>query len=203
MPDESGKSTPYHHGNLRQALIQAGLEILEREGNQALSLRKAARKAGVSHTAPYRHFASKDDLIAAIAEEGYRELDAGMRAALSAAPPDDHRARLLALGEAYIRFALEHPHHLRVMFGDFPEACRPNPGDSFDLLVQTIAAGQRDGVIVEGDTLQLALALWAAVHGLSLLLVEDKIPAMLLKADSPEDLIRDCLQTAYHGLERK
>ncbi len=202
MPDQTAKDTPYHHGNLRQALIEAGLEILEQEGSRALSLRKAARKAGVSHTAPYRHFANKEALIAAIAEEGYRELEARMRQALAAAPPDDYRSRLTALGWAYIQFALEHPHHLRVMFGDFPETCQPDAGDSFTLLVQTIAAGQAAQAIVPGDPLQFALSLWATVHGLATLLAEHKIPAIVLNGRNTEEFAKACLQIPYDGLMR-
>ena len=126
-----------------------------------------------------------------------------MRAALAAAPPDDPRARLTALGEAYIRFARNHPHHLRVMFGDFPEACQPDTGDSFNLLVQAITEGQEAGHIVEGNPLQLALMLWSTVHGLSILLIENKIPAVILNTDRLEHLIDHCLQLTYRGLAKR
>src|SRR5436190_24145857 len=96
----------YHHGNLRPALLAGAAKILEKEGVTALSLREAARRAGVSHNAPYRHFADRDALLAALAAEGFQMLGEAMRA---------HDGR--EMGEAYVRFALAHPERFRLMFG--------------------------------------------------------------------------------------
>src|SRR5215217_151305 len=95
----------YHHGNLRPALLRAADKILEKEGVAALSLREAARQAGVSHNAPYRHFADRQSLLAALAAEGFELLAAAMRG---------HSGK--EMGEAYVRFALEHPQRFRLMF---------------------------------------------------------------------------------------
>ena len=192
----------YHHGDLRNALIEAGLEILTQEGENALSLRKVARKVGVSHAAPYRHFANKEILIAAIADEGYQKLEAQMKEAI-AQFPDDSSVQLIELGWAYIQFALENPSHLRVMFTDFSEACELETESTFDLLVQTIKVGQETNDVVAGDAMPLALTLWSVVHGLSIFLIENKIPPVTSGAISAEEVARACLQVAYGGVRKK
>src|SRR5579871_5249220 len=100
------KPKPYHHGDLRHALIQAGLEMLSEGGAAALDLRKVARKAGVSHAAPYRHFADKQALVAAINEEGFRQLAERVQSTLQAAP-DDAFEQLQGVARAYVLFAGE------------------------------------------------------------------------------------------------
>ena len=192
----------YHHGDLRNALIEAGVEILEEEGNSAISLRKVARKVGVSHAAPYRHFENKELLIAAIAEEGYGKLEEKMKGAIDNFPGDS-RVQLIELGWAYIQFALENPNHLRVMFTDFSEACELETTSTFDVLVQAIMAGQEANEVVAGDAMSLALTLWSTVHGLSTLLIENKIPPVSSGAVSAEVVARASLQTAYDGMRKE
>src|ERR1700758_5049161 len=102
------KPKPYHHGDLRHALIQAGLEILSAGGAATLDLRKVARKAGVSHAAPYRHFADKQALVAAINEEGFRQLAERIQSTVREAP-DETFEQLQAIAIAYVQFAREHP----------------------------------------------------------------------------------------------
>src|SRR5690349_16153559 len=103
----------YHHGNLRRALIDAALQLFAQRGAFDFTVRELARQAGVTHNAPYRHFAGKTELIAAIAEEGFAMLaEAGQQALETASDP---RARVRALGDAYVRFAIDHPHQFRVM----------------------------------------------------------------------------------------
>src|SRR6266850_4711197 len=99
-------SSAYHHGDLRAALLQTAGKVLEKEGLGELSLRELARRAGVSHNAPYRHFPDRDSLLAALAAEGFALLENEMRGL---------GAR--AMGEVYIRFALQHPQRFRLMFG--------------------------------------------------------------------------------------
>src|SRR5438477_12486515 len=107
----------YQHGNLRQALIQAGLKLLGESGVAGLTLRAAAQLAGVSHAAPYRHFRDKQALVAAIAERGFRQLTAAMREELGRCRSSDARERLTSLGLGYARFAIHSPASLRVIFG--------------------------------------------------------------------------------------
>jgi AcrR family transcriptional regulator len=111
----AGRENHYHHGDLRNALVEAALRLIAEHGAQALTLRAAARAAGVSPAAPYRHFADKEALLAAVAEDGFEKLSRRMRAAARGA--SDAAARLLAIGEAYVAFARAHSAHFHVMFG--------------------------------------------------------------------------------------
>ncbi len=199
MQQDKERAMSYHHGDLRNALINAGLEILAQEGINALSLRKVARRAGVSHAAPYRHFADKEALIAAIAEEGYQKLAQQMEQA-AAQFPDKPHTQFLETGWAYVQFALENPDHLRVMFGGFSENCALDTGSSFDLLVNAIQADQEAGSIAPGDPLQLALAVWSMVHGLAILLIENKVSPVTQGMITAEQVVRACILTLYDGL---
>ncbi len=122
MPTSSAKKpeTPletanYHHGNLRAALLEAAGKLLEQGGPAALSLRAVARQLGVSHNAPYRHFATREDLLAALATEGFHALSQAMAKTRRAAGLEDDIVNWMGL--AYIDFALKHPARYRLMFG--------------------------------------------------------------------------------------
>src|SRR5258707_770154 len=108
----------YQHGDLRRALIQAGLKLLGESGVAGLSLRAAAELAGVSHAAPYRHFRAKNELVAAIAEEGLKLLTRSMQAEIEACSSRDVLVRLRAAGHGYVSFALAHPAYFRTIFGE-------------------------------------------------------------------------------------
>jgi AcrR family transcriptional regulator len=172
----------YQHGDLRAALIQAGLKLLSDGGVAALSLRAAAQLAGVSHAAPYRHFRDKDALITAIAEEGFRMLTAQMRREMEAAGGDTF-ARLRATAWGYVSFARAHPGYFRTMFGGaLRDACQsPSPAlnaagqESFEVLREQVAEGVRRGRLRKGDPDELSLAAWSMVHGLSQLFVDGQL----------------------------
>jgi AcrR family transcriptional regulator len=199
------REKPYHHGDLRAALIRAGLAILAEEGIQALSLRAAARRAGVSHAAPYRHFADKEALLAAIAEEGFNMFAAEVEAA-RARYPGSPREQLEETAWAYVRFALAHPDHLRVMFGGSIEDPQAYPGlreagsRAFAVLVDIIRAGQDAGTIIAGEARLLAVVAWTQVHGLSLLLIGHQVPRDVSAALDAEKLARTCSRLFYTGL---
>lgn len=195
-PDKE-HSGSYHHGDLRNALIDAGLEILAKEGNKALSLREVARRAGVSHAAPYRHFADKEALVAAIAQDGHQKLARGMREAAALFPEAPCR-QLIQTGKAYVQFALDNPGHLRVMFRECEHYPFDAP-DTFGLLVDIIRNGQAAGSITSGDPEQLALTTWSTVHGLAFLLIEESshIPKGKLQADTA---VEACIHTLLDGL---
>ncbi|HBH01578.1 MAG TPA: TetR/AcrR family transcriptional regulator [Candidatus Rokubacteria bacterium] len=170
----------YHHGDLPRALVDAALELISREGVRALTLRAAARRAGGSQAAPYRHFADKDALLAAVAEEGFRLLTASMR---TAAPStgDDPLGRFRGFGLGYVAFAAGHPAHFRVMFGREVADRARHPGlqaaggEAFALLVDAIRACQQAGLVREGDTETLAVSAWSTVHGLAALVVDGQL----------------------------
>ncbi|MEV6113338.1 TetR/AcrR family transcriptional regulator [Streptomyces sp. NPDC052109] len=171
MPNPSG---PYHHGDLRAGCLRAARELLEEDGSAGLSLRAVARRAGVSPTAPYRHYADREALLSAVAAEGYAEL-AGFLAAAHPAPatPDD----LAAVGVAYVRFALAHPALFRVMFA---EPC--DPADE-ERAAATAAVSAYVTTLVQhafpgaADPDALATAVWALVHGLAFLHLDGKLDA--------------------------
>src|SRR3984957_14541716 len=110
------KRRAYHHGDLKNALVVAALELIATKGARTLSLREVPRATGVSHASTYRHFPNKESVLAAIAEQGFRELTQQMRrAALQAR--NGPRESLQRVGLAYVAFGLAHPHHLQIMFG--------------------------------------------------------------------------------------
>ncbi len=166
-------SGPYHHGDLRAACLRAARELLEEDGSAGLSLRAVARRAGVSATAPYRHYPDRDALVSAVAAEGYRELAESLAATHpSPATPDE----LSAVAVAYVRFALDRPAMFRVMFA---EPCDPT---SQERVAATAAISQyvRDivhGVFPRADAEALSTAVWALVHGLAFLHLDGKLDA--------------------------
>jgi len=166
------KRSSYHHGDLRRVLLDASLALVNEQGVSALSLREVARKAGVSHNAPYHHFPDKGSVLAAIALEGLGLLTEQMVTSVAAAGADP-KARLEACGLAYVRFALSHAAHFRVMFR--PElACleddpvmREASSKPFEQVVMAVMACQAAGLMPAGDPMPWVLTCWSAVHGLA------------------------------------
>ncbi len=158
---------PYHHGELAPTLREAARAILEEEGLAALSLRSVARRAGVSHAAPYRHYPSREALLADVASDGLTQLRNEI--AQAAAVPGDRAERIVLIGGAYLRFASRHAGLLRLMFGSE----LPNRADFPGLAEATALIGEDIGVAL-GDP-AAGLAAWAAMHGLALLILENVI----------------------------
>ena len=163
-------SRPYHHGNLRAALLEQAERTLADGGD--LSLRALARQAGVSHAAPRRHFAGKQALLDALAEDGFERLGSELRAAMSDAA--SFEARLLAFALAYVRFATEHAALLELMFAG---KHRPGAADSlreaadraFEAPLTLIGEGQAAGEVVAGDPEGVGMVAFAAAHGIAAL----------------------------------
>jgi AcrR family transcriptional regulator len=167
--------TPYHHGNLRAALIDAGLKLIEEKGVRALTLREIGTRVGVSRMAAYRHFSDKADLLVAIREAGFVQFVEALEEAWREALPD-FPSRFGALALAYVRFAAAHRAHFEVMFGQPSNTNVPagsGPGErAFAILVETIRAGQESGEVRAGDPVTFARMAWAQVHGISMLGLE-------------------------------
>jgi AcrR family transcriptional regulator len=165
---DAAAERPYHHGNLRTALIEAGLNILER-GETPLTLRAAAKRVGVSHTAPYNHFSDKETLLAAIAIRGFVELENVTEHARQSAG-SDAGGRLVATGLAYILFAAERPALYRLMFGP-RKAAAADVGSAglsaFEVLVRVMRDGMAQGAFRPGDPREAAFTSWALVHGMA------------------------------------
>ncbi len=157
-------------GELREALVAAALTMLE-SGAGELSLRGVARAAGVSAMAPYRHFADKAALLAAVAERGFTALRQHLLAADTAADP--HEA-LLGQGLAYIAFARTHPALFRLMFADQPGLAKPADDNAvaYDVLSRRVRA------LVPGDPEGAALACWSIVHGMATLALDGRLPGV-------------------------
>jgi AcrR family transcriptional regulator len=170
---------PYHHGNLRAALLEAAVALVGELGPRGFTLREVARRAGVSHNAPYRHFASKDELLLAVAREGFARLKESMERAME--PGRTSMERLQLSGCGYVEFALHWPQHFQVMF-DLPrlqpEGCAKVKADmgAFDVLLGCIGAAQTDGSLPPGDPLPVALTAWSLVHGIAKLAVSGTLP---------------------------
>ena len=203
----NSKSKPsYHHGDLRHALIQASLALIAEEGFAALTLREVARRAGVTHAAPYRHFADKEALLAAVAEEGFRTMAAQMRERMASEPSPAER--LAACGVAYVLFAIQHPAHFRVMFGPHftrrvdHEVLAQEGGNAFGLLVRSLTEGQQAGELRQGEPMPLALMAWSLVHGLASLLVDGQLQHVVQSPEQAEELARFQTRLLVDGLRR-
>ncbi len=168
----SQSKRPYHHGNLREKLIDSCLQLIEEKGLKALTLREIAAASGVSRMAPYRHFADKAALLSAIREAGFVQFAAALENAKASAASST-RAQLSAMALAYVRFAAAHRAHFEVMFTPAIEAPASEAGErAFGILEQTIRDGQNAGEFRDGDSVMLAQAVWAQVHGISMLHLE-------------------------------
>ena len=175
----------YHHGDLRRQLVVAGWRLVHREGADAFRLADAAKLAGVSAAAPYRHFRDRQALLAAIADEGFERLGARASAAVEAHAPGSLDA-VCAVGGAYIDFAREETHVFRLMFaphdgasGDGPS---PEGAAAYDVLIGQVAAHL--GLAPDAPpVLATALSLWMYVHGFASLLVDDQLGVGRLEID--------------------
>lgn len=191
----------YHHGNLRQALIDGAKDLIAEQGPDGFTLRELARRVGVSHTAAYRHFADKDALLAAVAGEGFRRLGEAFTEALGST--DDPRDAFAATGLAYVRFAAENPGNFKVMFrmaDCLPEltAIAEASGSSKDVLRGQIEALQQAGLIREGPVEVYVLAAWSLVHGLARLLVDGVLDPD--EVGAPEVVAKQVTDVLFAGL---
>ncbi len=179
----------YRHGDLRKAVLREATTLIESEGPSAVSMRAVARKAGVTHAAPYHHFPDKASLLRAVAEEGFVALAAAMNQAVAAA--SDPLAELAASGMAYVEFGLANPGLFRLMFR--PELTGVGEGEvpatytaSWDTLVAVIERCQAAGHSRTADPATLATLCWSTVHGVTTLWLDRPLqPARA--ADPGED----------------
>jgi AcrR family transcriptional regulator len=191
----------YHHGDLKNALIQAGIRILAEDGVGGLSLRKAARRAGVSHSAPYAHFSDKQNLIAAIASDGHRRILESFEIILARHPHDPLR-QLAAGAWAYVQFGLQAPDHYTVTFSgalqdehshsEFIEYSQRNMQVLRGIVDRCRTAGVLKNTVADAD-LQ-AVSLWGLLHGLVLLIIHGQLPGRLIKRSRHKELLIAALQ---------
>ncbi len=184
----------YHHGDLKNALISAGVEILAREGVGGLSLRKVAKQAGVSHAAPYAHFADKQALIAAISTEGFKQLYSQIEAVKQTYQANPETL-LIEVAWAYVQFALNEPDRFKLMFSsvlekekDYPDFVETSQKD-FRQLVEIVEICQQAEIVKKGAADLIALSLWGTVHGFVSLLLEGQISHTVLEKASLKDIL--------------
>ena len=179
----------YHHGELREAVLAAALQTVARQGTAAVTVREIARALGVTNTAVHYHFASRLDLLVALAADGYRHLEVALETAAAGASRPD--AALLAVGVAYVRFATTDVGHFRVMFGGELAERREDPelatatADAYRVFTDAVSATLREPGNAAVAT--IATGAWALVHGLAVLLLDQQIPG---QADDPAGVER-------------
>jgi AcrR family transcriptional regulator len=197
--------TAYHHGNLRSALLEAGERLLRQEGAGDLSLRSVAKAAGVSHTAPYRHFAHKQGLLAALSQIGFARLRDGM-AAVVERYPDDPRRQFVESAAVYVRLATANPEMHHLMFGGVlpagatDDAQRQTAREAFEGLVRIVENGRRAGLYVDRPPLELAATAWSLVHGLAMLVSTGKLERTGPAKAKPETLARRMAEHLVDGI---
>jgi AcrR family transcriptional regulator len=205
MPALTTQNT-YHHGDLRNVLLEASEQLLEKTGVAALSLREVAKQAGVSHAAPYRHFKGKAALMSGLAQSGFGRLRSVIRMAADKVPYDPEQ-KLVEAGAAYVHMALRHPELMQLMFSAVP-------GHEVDLelkqasmatiepLVDIINTGIEAGVFRDRDAHELALAAWTSMHGLAMLLAARLMEIDMADKKSVDRLIRSVSQNVIYGISR-
>lgn len=203
----------YHHGDLRNALVESALGLMEERGTADFTLRDLASRVGVSAAAPYAHFADKDSLLAAVATVGFHRL----QTALDEATRDiaDPGEKLLAMGAAYVCFGVDNPALYELMFNgkdlpakrdQFPEV-KEAANQAFGILSGMLAALQQSGFLRAGDPSLDAFAIWAHVHGLASLVLTGRVDCIGDVTAGPvpplADLIRLSLQNLLDGLRQR
>jgi AcrR family transcriptional regulator len=188
---------PYHHGNLRTALLEQAERTIRERGVQELSLRELARGLGVSHGAPRRHFPDRQALLEALAQAGFVRLGAELRAAADGAGAD-FRARLEAVAAAYVRFAIDDAELLELMFagkhsepsGTLQEAAE----HAFSVLLELIEQGQANGALERGEPERVGLVLFATVQGIAAL-----VTGGMVVAGQVQELLADAIAHFLRG----
>jgi AcrR family transcriptional regulator len=204
------KADGYHHGNLRQALLDAALDLITQKGSQGFTLREVARQAGVSHNAPYFHFEDKAALLEALVVNRFEAFTAALRET-QARTPGSALDQLQALGMAYIQFAAGNIPAFRLMFRpeliDTPDrassAAVQNAGqETYAVLVECIIRCQEEGSIPPGDPLVLALTAWSTVHGLVFIIIDSAfLKNANISIEAVPHIAQGVVQTLIHGLK--
>lgn len=202
LPDSS-KS--YHHGDLKNALIIAGLEILAESGISDLSLRKVSKRAGVSEAAPYRHYKDKEALLTEIAEQGFLRLSALLEQTENEYA-NDPRELFYQMGLTYLQFARRNPDSMRIMFRNRNEldaqqvAHLQEASDLvFNCLIDLVEYCQQAHIARDGHPLSLALNYWTSIHGLSILLIDYGLSPEITQNQTDETLARSTLDNVLQG----
>ena len=188
---------PYHHGNLRAALLAEAERTLREQGSEQLSLRELARQVGVSHGAPRRHFADRQALLDALAQTGFARLGDQLRAALDAVG-DDYEARFRATATAYVRFATRDAALLELMFAgknrEQAGTLHTAADRAFSAILELIQQGQQAGLLQPGEPERIGLLLFATMQGIATL-----VTAGIVDSGQLDGLVADAVAQFIHG----
>ncbi len=194
----------YHHGDLENALIQAGVEILSKEGVEGLSLRKVAKRVGVSYAAPYAHFKDRQALIAAISTEGFKQLYAALDTAISRHATDP-KQQLVEGVCAYVQFAMDNTAIFKVMFSGVLEKEKDYPAfveishKTFERVVDIVRACQEAGILSSTSPELMAVSIWGQVHGVISLALEGQISHTVLDRFTLQDIVQSGIDQMIVG----
>jgi AcrR family transcriptional regulator len=198
----------YHHGNLRAALIEAAIQLIEKQGAEAVTMREVARQAGVSSGAPFRHFASRKALMTAVAEEAMAKLRAEIERRLGERAPDGPFAGLLALADAYVDWAVDHPTHYRVL-GDRPlvdfyrsEALVRDNRWIRETMLGLFAAAQARSLLRDCDIGLIAFQCRAMAYGLARMHVDAHLAEFGIAPEKARGAMIHALKEFLIGLAR-
>ena len=202
------KKKTYHHGDLRNSLLVAAEKELRQKGTD-ISLREVAKVAGVSHTAPYRHFKDKTALLQALAASGYQRLAEGVRAAKDQ-HADEPIEAMLGAARAYVELAVNNPEMTQLMFGGvldqeviIEEDLGVCSGDAFQALLEVVDLGLEHDVYQSDNRMEIALANWSMVHGLSMLITCGQLSGEAETDESVQGLTRMVGEMLMTGLKKK
>jgi AcrR family transcriptional regulator len=213
----STEKDSYHHGDLRRALLDAARQLAEERGIDGFTLREVARRAGVSHAAPYHHFADKTALAEALAIETYKRLAQALQEACDR-KGGNALDRLGAIGITYVEFAVEHPAEFRLLtrFEVCPQPLNSSlvgtsalppvedaANEAYRVLLRTIEEGQKTKLVAEGEIESIALTCWATVHGLAALILDGLIGKSAHAQMGVGELAGIVVETLAKGLEAR
>jgi len=202
------RATRYHHGDLRRALIDTALAMVTEEGAWNFTLREVARRAGVSHAAPYNHFEEKSALLAEVAALGFESLRRTMETAARRHPRSARQA-FAGIADAYVRFGVDHPAHYRLMFGaELAEKARypalqAASDAAFAVLTGVLERGQSSGQVRREAVRDQALAAWSLVHGLTTLFIDQRLSFLGVSTIDAERHARHAGMALFEGLRAK
>ncbi len=203
----------YHHGNLREAILSESMSWIKKKGVESLSLREIAKKLGVTHSAPNKHFAKKEELLASLIEAGFIQFK---KALLEGKKDMDKHPReaFIAMGKSYLRFANENPEMYRLMFSNNIEdmtnypACEKAGLESFDVLLSSVITLQERGLLRDGDPKSIAFLIWSFTHGYVMLVQDGRLMGIdkKQKQSSPmmtsDELFSQLLHQMHVGIQK-
>jgi len=193
------KTKSYHHGNLKEALISSGLEIISESGLEALSLRNVAKRIGVSHTAPYNHFSDKQALLAAISTAGHEQLYSILLEVFEVAVAVSKNI-IPEIAWTYLQFAMNSPSKFKLMFSGALEEERNHPAfieitsKTVALFEKIIVFCQSNGQLPAGNVEKTAIKLWSTVHGFTTLMLEKQFPPQYLQNEETMRLLQSLFE---------